>query len=941
MKNKYTQKLLSVFLMLALCFSSVIWAMPTFVQAASGTYVSNKTSGSKKGLQVDFNIMSDVEELGISEAFINIEFEKLLEKNPATATPGSMVDYTYNGVTYHFHKETVDAYDMAVKRLTDMGANVTVAFVNNEYDPDYFSYMYYVGSNGNPAGVCYFAFNTTAGSQGQRTVQAVCDFVTTRYNGTAGYGKISNFVIGNEVNDNTTYNNAGPMEIDAYVGVYYQTFKTFYDAIKANNPNAQVYIPLENQWAGSVINTTGSYRGKDFIEKFDALSKADGNLNWGLAYHPYANPILSANTLRDNESSTNHQGQATGAGDVTNDYNETAFITMKNLDALTNYMQQASMLNSAGQVRSIILSELGYSSSSNIGGSSETSQAANIAYAYYKAEMNPYIDAFILYQHVTQPDPVNTDAFQFGLWNGDANGNPTSRKSAYYVYKYIDTNRSAEATNFALNYFGIDSWATVIDGFDMSKITGYGKSVDTSNVYYVKAFDYGDRFITTVDSNTFNQPNGQDANGNWINLCLATSTTDPTGTSTAEVSNSLRDATDVTLFPGAEAMKDGNWIPEYAVATDYTMADYGNSDGTGNQQFHPYGGYATDPKAFYLNYQGFKYKFGSAVNTSAQPYLGFEFMAIPKSYTDSSVLEIRVRVFSGNHVLDSNALIPASEFYNYRHFDAFSRRFAGTFFVDLSSWGYKGTVDSVEVWIRDTTDPTGSFDGFVSIQNLMLSSSLHGAVKQNTNTDVSFRTINGVSFNKVTTYCGKDYSAEYDPAAYAQLNPDLATQGINDPYELIEHWVTKGKAEGRQAMQEPTMDGATLMYRLYNPNSGEHFYTGDITERSNLVSAGWTYEGHAWWAPTEGGIPVYRLYNPNAGDHHYTNSAEERDNLVNVGWTYENVCWNDVGEGGTPMYRLYNPNAESGSHHYTQDETERDNLVNAGWRYEGIGWYGL
>ena len=136
----------------------------------------------------------------------------------------------------------------------------------------------------------------------------------------------------------------------------------------------------------------------------------------------------------------------------------------------------------------------------------------------------------------------------------------------------------------------------------------------------------------------------------------------------------------------------------------------------------------------------------------------------------------------------------------------------------------------------------------------------------------------------------------------------------------------------------------TPMYRLYNPNSGEHFYTGSLEEKNNLVVAGWNYEGIAWNAPTRSGAPVYRLYNPNSGDHHYTMSKEETDNLVSIGWKYEGVCWNSVAAGApgaVPLYRLYNPNADCGSHHYTGSTEERDFLVSLGWHYEGIGWYGM
>ena len=29
---------------------------------------------------------------------------------------------------------------------------------------------------------------------------------------------------------------------------------------------------------------------------------------------------------------------------------------------------------------------------------------------------------------------------------------------------------------------------------------------------------------------------------------------------------------------------------------------------------------------------------------------------------------------------------------------------------------------------------------------------------------------------------------------------------------------------------------------------------------------------------------MYRLYNPNSGEHHYTTSRSERDNLISIGW---------------------------------------------------------
>ena len=141
---------------------------------------------------------------------------------------------------------------------------------------------------------------------------------------------------------------------------------------------------------------------------------------------------------------------------------------------------------------------------------------------------------------------------------------------------------------------------------------------------------------------------------------------------------------------------------------------------------------------------------------------------------------------------------------------------------------------------------------------------------------------------------------------------------------------------------DPNEPAKTIdMFRLYNPNSGEHFYTGNEDEKDHLVSLGWNFEGIAWTAPAKSNTPVYRLYNPNAGDHHYTMSEAEKDWLVGLGWNYEGIGWYSVVTEREPIYRLYNPNATTGTHHYTASEGERDYLISLGWRDEKIGWYGL
>ena len=150
---------------------------------------------------------------------------------------------------------------------------------------------------------------------------------------------------------------------------------------------------------------------------------------------------------------------------------------------------------------------------------------------------------------------------------------------------------------------------------------------------------------------------------------------------------------------------------------------------------------------------------------------------------------------------------------------------------------------------------------------------------------------------------------------------------------------TKGSGGG----EDPApVDGKQPMYRLYNPNSGEHFYTASVQERNDVRNAGWNYEGIGWYAPANDvSIPVYRVYNAYGGEHHYTTDVSEKNMLVKAGWNYEGIGWYSDPNKAVPLLREYNPNQFSCNHNYTTSQSEHDFLVSIGWRDEGKAWYGV
>ena len=151
-----------------------------------------------------------------------------------------------------------------------------------------------------------------------------------------------------------------------------------------------------------------------------------------------------------------------------------------------------------------------------------------------------------------------------------------------------------------------------------------------------------------------------------------------------------------------------------------------------------------------------------------------------------------------------------------------------------------------------------------------------------------------------------------------------------------------------EASVSPTVFVEGKVYTLYNPNTGEHFYTKNPDERKALVEHGWNYESNrsevAIRADDKGAKPVYRVYNPNAGVHHFTTNQTEARMLQELGWGYEGVSFyafeaND--NQGTSVYRVYCPFPDvngNNQHVFTSDMSERQHLMNLGYLDEGISW---
>lgn len=192
--------------------------------------------------------------------------------------------------------------------------------------------------------------------------------------------------------------------------------------------------------------------------------------------------------------------------------------------------------------------------------------------------------------------------------------------------------------------------------------------------------------------------------------------------------------------------------------------------------------------------------------------------------------------------------------------------------------------------------------------------------------------------SELTEAPNKDIVEEVETKEPNANNEKVVTTTVTPKAATTAKAVPKVAAPKAQARAAPAPTIA--IYRVYNPNSGEHLHTMNSYEKDHLVKVGWRYEGISMRVPLTG-RQLFRVYNPNSGEHFYTLDGKERDHLKRVGWRYEGIAWHTPW-AGMPMYRVFNPNSRgAGSHHYTMLLSERNTLLKAGWRNEGISWYTL
>lgn len=383
--------------------------------------------GTKKGIQAtDINELTDTKSKTV---FFNLYISDLMRKDSGVET------YKYNGKTYHFNG--LYGYVYLVQQCNAKGIQVTAQISIDRN----VSTQSLITGNSPYAETAYYGWNTD-NSTTRQTMEAMFAYLGEKFGKNNCY--ISNWILGNEVNSASGYYYVGNVSFSKFISMYSEAFRCLYNAVKSSRGSSKVFICLDNCWNQKNAFTI-CYSARSTLESFAAkISDMQKDVNWNLAYHAYNQPL-----------SDSQFWSGANASMFTSDANTTTFITMRNIQTLTDYVKNRFDSNTR-----IILSEQGFSST--YGG--QANQAAAIALAYYKAACNPMIDAFIIRSYKDEAHEV-AQGLAMGL--KDANG---KKKTAYNVFKNMDSSNSLKYTEKVLKS-QVGNWKSLVPGYSTGKIS--------------------------------------------------------------------------------------------------------------------------------------------------------------------------------------------------------------------------------------------------------------------------------------------------------------------------------------------------------------------------------------------------------------------------------------------------------------------------------------
>lgn len=267
-----------------------------------------------------------------------------------------------------------------------------------------------------PRGV--YSIPNLATSEGANHYRAALFLLADRFS--RPEARISNWIIHNEVDQAGVWTNMGDQPLARYLETYMRSARLVYHTARLRDPNARVFISLTHHWS-KTSSGQGTYQVREMLDLFAEMARAEGDFEWGVAYHPYPRDLRNPDTWND--------------ADVSGDF-DTPYITPKNLEVLPAYLAQERFLYQGKIARTILFSEQGFNTPT-LSIADQKRQIAGLVYTFRKLRTMPTVEAYHLHRY--QDMPVQEGGLRLGII--DENGN---HKLGWDAYTAIGTEREKE-----------------------------------------------------------------------------------------------------------------------------------------------------------------------------------------------------------------------------------------------------------------------------------------------------------------------------------------------------------------------------------------------------------------------------------------------------------------------------------------------------------------
>ena len=280
--------------------------------------------------------------------------------------------------------------------------------------------------------------------EGSRTFRALMRFLAERYSRADGrYGRIARWVMHNEIDQAWTWTNMGDQPMPLVLEHYARALRAMHHAAREWDPTARTFISLTHYWTAPEKPNYRQYRPKEMLELLAATGAAEGDFEWGVAYHPYPESLLEPATWQDTKPTFTF---------------DTPFITPKNIEVLDAYMHQPQMKYLGKTVRTVMLTEQGFHTR-DYSPETQRIQAAAFVYTWHKIRPLETIETFHNHRWIDHPDE---GGLLLGLRTLPTVDHPLGEKKlAFDIYKSLDTPGERQATEFAKELIGIQDWSEV------------------------------------------------------------------------------------------------------------------------------------------------------------------------------------------------------------------------------------------------------------------------------------------------------------------------------------------------------------------------------------------------------------------------------------------------------------------------------------------------